>query len=381
MNAVNRSLRVALLSSCLLVPTEAAAQWSHQVGEAPELGTPVPTMSMQSPMTCSNGTQTVPEGAFVKLTPYPWTRMIFDASAKNKGSCLDYWRNEYDRTEPNGVRWIQYHPILPDGTSGGTEVSLSSSWPWPVPMEYDTANPMVPGAQGSFHGYVAYAGTYRFQFTNVGPGTTCEFPTQSAIAETSVNTMACLPTWFLDDASKTINFHGPLGPITIAVPTDFEVALPAAVYAAAAWQSALGREINVEPNQVCDARNPLCISFKNDHGTRQGDTGCASLDTASYNPAGEWIGSTAVRFEPVWDTAHTDRLQALIAHELGHYFGLFDRLDASCADPDSIMTYVSTPCYSADPLPSGKRTGPSDSDVLALLKSTYGSKVRTTCGW
>jgi hypothetical protein len=186
--------------------------------------------------------------------------------------------------------------------------------------------------------------------------TDCNFEMLSPTGHVTVNALTCKPAWFTDP-NNTTNYHAPPGKVTIAVPSDFMNAFSAAQAAADLWHTALGREIEVLPNSVCSGSDAMCVSFKNNHGTLPDDAeGCASLGTASYNPAGEWIGSTNVRFIPDWSNANPGRLQRLIAHELGHYFGLGNRLHASCPDPETVMG--STPdCYSTEPPPNGLLLG------------------------
>lgn len=197
-----------------------------------------------------------------------------------------------------------------------------------------------------------------------------------------MHAMACKPEWFTG-GTPTVNFHGPpMGDIKILIPSAaFEDARVAAEQAAADWASALGRTITVQAGYgTCGSTDPLCIGFKNDHGSLPTDTGCASFGTASYNPTtGEWTESTNIRFEPNWTGGHQQNLRLTIAHELGHYFGLFNRLDATCTASNTVMGAGS--CYAAQAPPSGTALGPTPSDAAALLNSTFGNQVRSTCGW
>ena len=116
-------LTTCLVTLLLLVtPAIGLAQsgWTHQVGQSPSIGDPTPIMSVLSPMTCSNGTEQFPSGAYVKSIPsYPYTSVRFDAVATNTGTCLNYYNGNYSSTDDNGINSFEFHPILPDGTSGG----------------------------------------------------------------------------------------------------------------------------------------------------------------------------------------------------------------------------------------------------------------------
>ncbi|HXG89849.1 MAG TPA: hypothetical protein VNJ02_16085 [Vicinamibacterales bacterium] len=183
-------------------------------------------------------------------------------------------------------------------------------------------------------------GKYIYTFQSVLDSTSCNIqPTQSALIERSVVSMACKPEWFTGPGD-VVNFHPPTGQIVIAVPSEFADAVEPARAAAADWQVALGRTVTVVENSECAPNDPLCVGLRNDHGTLPGDpVGCASLGTATYNATtGTWGGSTAVRFEPNWTGGHADNLRKTIAHELGHYFGLANRLDATCGLDETVMS-------------------------------------------
>jgi hypothetical protein len=66
-------------------------------------------------------------------------------------------------------------------------------------------------------------------------------------------------------------------------------------------------------------------------------------------------------------------------HELGHYFGLWNRSDSSCTEDKTIMG--SSGCYATQAPAPGTALGPTASDASALTNSTYGNQVRNICGW
>ena len=92
-----------------------------------------------------------------------------------------------------------------------------------------------------------------------------------------------------------------------------------------------------------------------------------------------WEGSTSVRFEPKWTGGHPSNLRETIAHELGHYFGLWNRDDSSCTDANTIMGPAG--CYSPTPPPGTTALGPTLADALAVNDSTYANQNRKICGW
>ena len=148
------------------------------------------------------------------------------------------------------------------------------------------------------------------------------------------------------------------------------------------WASRRGRTVRAELG-TCGSDDPRCIGFKADHGTLPDDPpGCASLQTATYNPnTGEWGGSTAVRLIPGWATTGYDskNIQGTIAHEVGHYFGLWNRLDSTCSASDTVMG--PRDCYGAQPPAASDAIGPTASDADALKRSTYDNGNRRICGW
>ena len=355
--------------------SDLAAQWTYTQVEAPTTPAPNGFLSVQTPTTCTDGSQTLPNNGFLKAA----TVVTVDTSVTNAGKCDSYLYGNYSSTALHAVNLIWYFLQYPSGVT-----SYARFWgPYPYSLSYDSRTP-GNGSSGSLNEYgLSQQGQYQLGFQTNAIATGCNFPTDSPITWKPVNVLSCKPAWFVDP-SNAINYHAPLGNITIKVPAGFGLAQAPAEAAAAAWSAALGRTIVVQADSTCPQTDPLCVDLKADHGTLDGDTGCASLGTASYNPAGEWTGSTAVRFMPDWSGAHPDKLQRLIAHELGHYFGLYNRLDASCGSSDTIMgafTNSVAECYSSAAPATGTLLAPSGGDTLAIQKSTYGDHVRTMCGW
>jgi hypothetical protein len=222
-------------------------------------------------------------------------------------------------------------------------------------------------------------GSYSFKSDTPLGVTSCSFSPSNREALFTVNVLECKPEWYVNVAG-TLNYHGPAtGPIVIAVPPGFSGALGAAKAAASDWAAALGRDITAVET-TCTAGDELCIELDDDHGTVEDDPeGCASLGPASYDTNGVWTGRTRVRFEPNWKGAHADSLRWTIAHELGHYFGLWNRQDGSCGYDTTLMKGGN--CYGTSAPPAGTALGPTASDVSALVNSTYGSQGRSICGW
>jgi hypothetical protein len=221
-----------------------------------------------------------------------------DAHGAITGVC-QFWYNgvhypQYDESRTISYLYIGYTPP-------GCATSYSPRYPvqFVVTQDFDTRNPN--GGNGSIPINPIAVGTHEESVQTFTTSTNCGMQTSSAIVTRTFNVLSCKPNWFTG-GTPTVNFHAPpSGAIKIRIPSiDFEHARVPAQQAAADWAASLGRTVTVESGYgTCSASDPLCVGFKNDHGTRPGDTGCASLDTASYNATtGAWEGSTAVRFEP-----------------------------------------------------------------------------------
>jgi len=150
----NIVLTFRCMAFVLLTASPGYSQWTHQQGDPPSLGDPTPFMSVLSPMTCSDSTQTIPDGGYVKLiTSYPWTQVKFDAAATNSGTCLNYLYGNYSSTDNNGILYLQFHPILPDGTPSGyahSNASIGHSrHRWNTTREIQQVGDKDPGTAGS----------------------------------------------------------------------------------------------------------------------------------------------------------------------------------------------------------------------------------------
>lgn len=340
---------------------------------------------VQAFITKADGSCTVENGSYVRS----WTSYRVHVLAEAYGQCTTRAAQcsplpctcvttGTQLRRPTGVGILLYnaHPLSP--------FSIGPIYPNDSSLQqWDSRVPGQTTPEGRNWNPYSTLGEAKFRFTETINTTACNILPSSKVIERTAYVLACKPEWFTG-GTPTVNFHGPpSGDIKIVVPSpDFEEARGPAAAAAADWAQALGRNISVQPGyNSCASDDPLCIQLKNDHGTQPGDPpGCASLGTATYNPTtGVWAGSTSVRFLPNWTGGHPDNLRKTVAHELGHYFGLWNRLDASCSTANTIMS--SGNCYSPDPPPSGTALGPTPEDALPLLKSTYGDEVRNTCGW
>ena len=177
--------------------------------------------------------------------------------------------------------------------------------------------------------------------------------------------------------------HPPSGPITISLKAEMESIKPIVEAAAQSWQTALGITINVQIEGTCTGGR--CVYIDDTYvSPPPPNAGCAEFAGGSPNPdaPSEWNTSSTIRMSLDWQNAHSARNQRTVAHELGHYFGLFNRELSPCAASNTVMSAAPGPsCYSSQAPPAGTPLGPTSSDLAAIRESPYGGNNRKTCGW
>jgi hypothetical protein len=156
----------------------------------------------------------------------------------------------------------------------------------------------------------------------------------------------------------------------------------AMVDAATRVGAALGRTISVLPNTECAPTEALCVNVSEDYGEAEGETDCGVLaPPAGYTSDGTFTTPPKIRVRPEWVDSDYDRLARIFAHELTHYFGIWNRIDGSCGSSDTLMGVSPPPtCYDSSPLAPGTPLGPTASDVL-IISQIYGNHIRISCGW
>jgi hypothetical protein len=230
-------------------------------------------------------------------------------------------------------------------------------------------------------------GSYLFESNTPFQTTSCGFSPTEREASFTANVLECKPEWYVN-AGDTMNYHAPTGDITIAVPSGLSSsAVVAAINAAKAdWEAALNRTINVNLNTLCTSTDERCIELRDDYGTLSGDNAlwCGEFRGTVPDANGAWYdGNSVIRFRSSSLNAqntHPDYLRRTMAHELGHYFGLYDRNHASCDNTMSVMA-LGGGCGNSSAPASGYKLGPTASDISPLAISTYGNQIRAICGW
>jgi hypothetical protein len=221
--------------------------------------------------------------------------------------------------------------------------------------------------------------TYRYYVSSTA--TTCNIqPTTHPEQTRKMNVMSCKPEWYVEQGR---NYHAPSGTVTINLAEGLDDLLGPAKAAASSWAAALGRSVNVVVNEEC--KSGLCVNVTDDFVMEPGpeEGPCGEFVGGTYNVStGEWMAPANIRLNADWTVAHPARNQRHIAHELGHYFGLWNRITSGCAYTNSVMAQSIPPlCYSSNAPPQDAALGPTATDVAALKDSTYGNQNRKICGW
>jgi hypothetical protein len=326
--------------------------------------TPEGYFSVSSPSACS-----VPDRGYVKTGSI----VRLDTSAYVTGTCdIKGWDYYYGQCYffYSTTRYLYWVDI--GETSPASSFTNNRAWAPYASQSLDTRSGSAPTSP------LNVSGQYQYTFQSYDMPDSCHFNTDTSPTLTKVlNVMQCQPAWYTDPGN-TIDYHAPLGDIKIAIPTGFSAAQAPAEAAAADWGTALGRTINVVANSTCATDDPRCVTLSADFVSDD----CGEFQGSSYDTDGQWIGPGKIRMWSTWAGAHPDLLRKYIAHELGHYFGLDNRLN-SCSSADTVMGPSPTACYSATAPPTGTALGPSSSDIALLLDTVYNSTshVRIACGW
>jgi hypothetical protein len=190
---------------------------------------PVPPISLPDPngffsvpgLTCSDGTQTLPDGGYMKMsTPQTFSNFKIAASASEQGACDVFSWGVKIATHWRDIIAIKLNTYPPQGSS-----SYHPFWgPYPYPHThsqfYDTENPGSGGAS-LYPVKMTQTGEYLFTFqTNVNGPTGCNFPTHSAIVVKRLFSVTCEPIF-----STTANGNA-IRMAPVAAPNKIRVYLP-----------------------------------------------------------------------------------------------------------------------------------------------------------
>lgn len=194
----------------------------------------------------------------------------------------------------------------------------------------------------------------------------------------TANVVACKPEWWML-AGTAEPLHAPTGDVYIYIPTSMWDQLSGPATAAADdWTNALGGTVTFHVVTADCGTGGDCIKIREDNNY----AGCAEMS----GPTGSWDHTTGVvqsfRYlslptdSRAWTLRSADRLKRTISHELGHALGLKEYA-STCGVGKSVMAPTTDPvCQST----TGMTFTPTASDYLPV-RSTYGNRVRSVCGF
>jgi hypothetical protein len=321
---------------------------------------------------CSNEGEYFPDKSFVKQG----LEVLIDARVEATGHCDVYVGQTYFWSEYREFGQI-YWSHTPNGK---TKKNLYYSATNPGPEEdwqvYDTRIP-GSGNPGTTQ-FASELGPWLFTFYADMYATHCKYTGVTDVISPKLYVTPCRPTWYLDGIKQT---RAPAsGDITIAVPSGFETAKGPADAAASAWSAAMGRTVQAQSNTTCTTKDPNCIQLTDTFPVNSSD--CAQFfPTAGTDASGYWVQSSEIQMKNTYKGADSTRIEEIIGHELGHYFGLYNMDDASCTDSNTVMNAAAPGgCYSGTAPNPTPQTGPTPADKEAL-RVPYGDGVPITCGW
>ncbi len=226
--------------------------------------------------------------------------------------------------------------------------------------------------------YPDVPGKWTYRYWVLTTATACNIqPTTFPEQTIPINVESCKPEWWIDHGQ---NAHPPqgTGDITIVLPSDMGDIIPTLTDAKVDWENGTGRVIHVLLGGTCD-NIPAGYCIRLDDGYSGG--GCAGTSGEVNLSTGQWVSPT-ILIKDGWQTSNPSVLRHNLAHEIGHYFGLDDRLNSSCGCTDTTMgTAYGEPgvCNSPDAPPQGCTLGPTASDLRIVAAGPNGN--RQVCGW
>ena len=277
----------------------------------------------------------------------------------------------------------RYHGAVKTYVNGVFEGNLPVDY-WVKEMDTTTTPPLNTTSGDSWSPVSTGTYTYTALGTALDSGG-CGFPTSwAATNSVTMHAVRCKPEWYLA-GNPLVNVHVPIGKVYLYIPTSMRDRMVGtnvppngpAVLAIQAWNAvltSLGIEFEITDSTSTCGSGGDCIEMQTTSNTIQG---CADIAPSSINlTTGIIQGVSTMRFPAdTWSKATDTRLQRSVAHELGHILGLNHNL---CSVANSIMSTAGTSCTAAD---SGMALGPTTTDVLPIVNSTYGDQVRASCGF
>jgi hypothetical protein len=278
--------------------------------------------------------------------------------------------------------------VGPDCVSPATPPCSIAPTMWPVNGSNQTTNQdqdVDSRVSGSVYNNnvpiwtIVNYGTTTLRFKSSIYSTSCMLSPIEKTTNFVVHVLECLPEWKLEEG---LNLHPPAsGPVKIVLPSAaFESARGPATDAAYDWSQSLGRSVSVQSGYgTCETTDELCIQLDAEYV----GSGCAGFAGGTYDTSGVYTSSGRIKFPSNWNSGspHYNVIRVTIAHELGHYFGLANRLGAGCGNYNTVMHYSPTACWSSTAPSVDDKLGPTSEDISPIQNATYGNNVRSTCGW
>ena len=323
-------------------------------------------LSVQSPLTCSDSSQIVPNHAFVKLG----TTLSIDAKATATAHCEVWYYNDYWWSNYRYFSYIDWSYRAP----GASVIVYHFAGPWPPPatdpVEYDTRNPGT--GTGTQTNIFSTEGKHSLVFYGVIATTNCNFPGLSDEAPREVNAVKCRPKFW--DRHLAPN----ASPVIVYLPTDS--------YWDDAW-TVLQDAVDSWNDQM-----PSNAQYVAERGTCDGGAGCVQVgeeiqDFCGWSDAdrdGNQVitGNAIIDLKENWNTWNDDSLRRTFAHELGHHRGMDDYDDHNapsgpqCPINDAVMQNKFSCGSTSTPMDDVTPT-----DSLPASSSVYGGNTKTYCGF
>jgi hypothetical protein len=232
-------------------------------------------------------------------------------------------------------------------------------------------------------------GNWGFGFQSQSFGTNCTASTKSNFTNKYIQVIGCLPIFRPDSdppsrvpLTSGVQYQDIDLKIAFMSGTANEItALTNTLTAAAgAWNVQLhpyGLNLNLTfPGVSCtpaDSGHCVQVYVQN---PPQGPNACAGTN-APGDANGNLTGNATIWVNPLYDNWIDAFRTSVLAHEIGHLFDLKDQ-NPYCYADGSIMNTIQTPtCRGTDM--SGLSDGPELSDVLAVVKGTYGNAAKKIC--
>lgn len=343
-----------------------------------EVNTPAPTdIFFTIPYgTCSDGTQTLPAGGYVKGGGGASTQVNVGGAVLETGFC-DWFLGPPPPaiTEVRRLNFLFYyqHPpgllessINPTAAAWGKQ-AIDTSAPWGTDL-YGS------GPQGA---YINIEGEWTFRAFGQSFGTQCNIPTDSPSISRSLYALACLPTWRFENGLLT------------RFPTDGDIKLSYP-------SSVVGLEAAVETSVTAWNTQLTAAGLINVHFVGAPDEGCATLDakcvqitvqTCPIDPlacgcrvppavdgSGVYTTRTVVYLNNAFSNWSSEARAWTVAHEIGHALSLGNASQPTCGDSTTVMHGPPT-CGTVDSF----ATAPTSSDATPVSKTVYGPGPTIVC--